>query len=315
MKAFALDGFGEAGSIHEVPDPEPGDGQVRITVAAAGLNPFDGWVLQGALKDDMEHRFPLIPAADASGTVDAVGPGVTGYDVGDEVFGSVGKPVMGEGTLAELATMSTSTIARKPASIDHEDAAAIPIAGVTALNMLDAVPLAAGHTLIVIGATGGVGSYLVQIATARGARVVAINSAANAEYARSLGVADVIAYDEADVVEAVRSRYPDGIDGVADLHRDQELVARLAESVRPGGSVVSATGGADVESLGMRNLTAVNASGRVATAALETIAQLLEKKEIVSPTIRTFGLEEGNDAFALVGSGHVRGKVLVVPAR
>ena len=315
MKAFALDGFGEAGSVHDLPDPEPGDGQVRIRVAAAGLNPFDTWVLQGALKDDMEHRFPLIPSADASGTVDAVGPGVTGIAAGDEVFGSVGKPLMGEGTLAELATMSTSTIARTPASVDHADAAAIPIAGVTALNMLDAVPLAHGHTLIVVGATGGVGSYLVQIATARGARVVAINSAANADYARSLGVADVIAYDETDVVEAVRSGSPDGIDGVADLHRDRELVARLADSVRPGEYVVSATGGVDVDSLAQRDITAVNASGRVATEALETIGAMLEKKEIVSPAIRTFPLGGSNDAFALVGSGHVRGKVLVIPGR
>ena len=315
MKAFALDAFGEAGSIHDMPDPEPSEGQVRIRVAAAGLNPFDTWVLQGALKDDMEHRFPLIPAADASGSVDAVGPGVTGYGVGDEVFGSVGKPLMGEGSLAELATMSTSTIARKPASVDHADAAAIPIAGVTALNMLDAVPLADGHVVVVIGATGGVGSYLAQIATARGARVVAINSAANADYARSLGVADVIAYDEGDVLEAVRSRYPDGIDGVANLHRDQGLVARLGESVRSGGFVVSATGGVDVESLSQRDVTAVNASGRVATEALETIVELLENKEIMSPAIRTFPLGETNDAFALVGSGHIRGKVLVTPGQ
>lgn len=314
MKAFALDQFGAPGAVRDLPDPEPAEGQVRIRVAAAGLNPFDNWVLQGALKDDMEHRFPLIPAADASGTVDAVGPGVTAYADGDEVFGSVGKSLMGEGSLAELATMSTSTIARKPASVDHADAAAIPVAGVTALNMLDAVPVADGHVVVVIGATGGVGSYLAQIATARGARVVAINSGANADYARSLGVADVIAYDESDVVEAVRTRYPDGINGVADLHRDQDLVARLAESARSGGYVVSATGGVDVEALSQRGLTAVNQRGRVATEALATIAEMLETKEIVSPSIRTFALDQGNDAFALVGSGHVRGKVVVVPS-
>jgi NADPH:quinone reductase-like Zn-dependent oxidoreductase len=313
MRAFALDAFGETGSIREVPDLEPGEGQVSIRVAAAGLNPFDNWVLQGALKDDMEHRFPLIPGGDASGTVDAVGPGVIEYVVGDEVFGSVGKRLMGEGTLAELATMSISTIARKPTSADHADAAAIPVAGVTALTIADAVPIAKGHVVVVIGATGGVGSYLAQIATVRGARVVAINSEANADYARSLGVADVIAYNDGDVVDAVRTRYPDGIDGVADLHRDQELVARLAESVRSGGYVVSATGGVDVESLSQRNITGVNVMGRVATEALETIGRMLEEKEIVTPAIRTFTLDQSNDAFALVGSGHVRGKVVVVP--
>jgi NADPH:quinone reductase-like Zn-dependent oxidoreductase len=314
MKAFALDGFGEQGSVRELPDPEPGEGQVRIRVAAAGLNPFDGWVIAGALKDDMEHRFPLVPAADASGTVDAVGPGVSDLAVGDEVFGSVGKPLMGEGSLAELATMSTATIARKPASVSHEDAAAIPIAGVTALNMVDAVPIAEGHVVVVIGATGGVGSYLTQIATTRGARAVAINSSANAEYARSLGAADVIAYDQEDVVEGVRSRHPDGIDGVADLHRDQELVASLSALVRSGGYVVSATGGADVDALTQRGLTAVNASGRVATEALDTIASLLEREAIVSPELHRFMLDQGTAAFALVTSGHVRGKVVVIPS-
>jgi NADPH:quinone reductase len=272
MEAFALDGFGQAGSVREVPDPEPGEGQVRIRVAAAGLNPFDNWVIQGALDGQMEHRFPLIPAGDAPGTVDAVGPGVDAIAVGDEVFGSVGKPLMGEGTLAELATMSTATIAAKPASLGHADAAAIPVAGVTAYRMVEAAAIVDGHTVVVIGATGGVGSYVVQLAARLGARVVAVNSAANAEYARSLGAADVIAYDDSDVVEAFRARYPDGIDPVADLHRDQDLVARLAESVREGGHVISATGGADVEATAQRGIDGVNVMGNVATAPLEALA-------------------------------------------
>jgi NADPH:quinone reductase len=311
MEAFALDGFGQAGSVREVPDPEPGDGQVRIRVAAAGLNPFDNWVIQGALDGQMDHRFPLIPASDASGTVDAVGPGVDGLAVGDDVFGSVGKPLMGEGTLAWLVTMSTATIAAKPASLGHADAAAIPVAGVTAYQMVDAAAIVDGQTVVVIGATGGVGSYFVQLAARLGARVVAVNSAANAEYARSLGAADVIAYDDADVVEAVRARYPVGIDAVADLHRDQDLVAQLAESVREGGHVVSATGGADVEALAQLGIESVNVMGNVATAPLEALADLLERKEIGSPAIRTFPLSEANEAFALVGSGRVRGKVVV----
>ena len=92
MKAFAIEGFGQPGSLHDVPVPEPADGQVRVRVAAAGLNPFDNAVVQGYLKDRMEHRFPLVPGMDGSGTVDAVGSGVSDWSVGDEVFGSVGKP-------------------------------------------------------------------------------------------------------------------------------------------------------------------------------------------------------------------------------
>src|SRR6267143_726093 len=101
MRAFALDAFGEPGSIHDLPEPEPAEGQVRVRVAAAALNPFDNAVLQGYLKDKMEHRFPLVPAGDLAGTVDALGSGVQGFAVGDLVFGVTGKMVFGEGTLDE----------------------------------------------------------------------------------------------------------------------------------------------------------------------------------------------------------------------
>jgi len=114
MRAFAVEELGTPDSAVEVAVPEPAERQVRIRVAAAGLNPFDHAVIQGYLKDQMEHRFPLIPGADSSGTVDALGAGVTDWSTGDEVFGSVGKMYLGEGTLAEFATMSTGTIARKP---------------------------------------------------------------------------------------------------------------------------------------------------------------------------------------------------------
>ena len=311
MKAFALDEFGAPGAVRDLPDPEPGEGQVRIRVAAVGLNPFDNWVLQGALKDQMEHRFPLIPGSDASGTIAAVGPGVTGYAVGDDVFGSTGKPYFGEGVLAALAAMSTATIARKPASLDHVEAAAIPVAGATAKNMIDAAAIGGGHIVVLIGATGGVGSYFVQLATLRGARVVAVNSGEKTDYARSLGAVDVIDYSTGDVLEAVRDRYPDGIDAIADLHRDPELVARLGELVRTGGHVVSATGGVDVDALATRGVEGVNVQGRVSSDSLAELVALLEKKEIVSPEITTFPLDQANEAFALVGSGHVRGKVVV----
>ena len=109
MRAFALDAFGQPGSIHELPDPEPAEGQVLVRVAAASLNPFDNAVIQGYVKDHMEHRFPLVPAGDLAATIDAVGPNTSGFEVGDHVFGTTGKMYLGEGTLAELATASTAS--------------------------------------------------------------------------------------------------------------------------------------------------------------------------------------------------------------
>src|ERR1700752_4403148 len=118
MKAFALDGFGDQGWVRDLPLPEPAEGQLRLRVVAAGLNPFDVAVMQGSMKDHMEHRFPLVPGMDASGTVDSVGDGVEGYAVGDDVFGSVGKKYLGEGTLAEFTTVSAGTVTHKLSSFD-----------------------------------------------------------------------------------------------------------------------------------------------------------------------------------------------------
>src|SRR5712691_875520 len=150
MKAFAIDELGQPGSVQDIPVPEPAEGEVRVRIAAAGLNPFDNAVVAGYLKDRMEHRFPLVPGMDASGTVDALGPGVDAWTVGDEVFGSVGKMYLGEGTLAEFATMSAGTVARKPPSIDHAAAAAAPVAGVTALVMADALAIRDGDVVVVV---------------------------------------------------------------------------------------------------------------------------------------------------------------------
>src|ERR1700693_2454831 len=117
MRAFALDAFGQPGSIHDLPEPEPAEGQVRVRVAAASLDPVDNAVLGGYLKERVEQRCPLVPASDFSGTIDALGSGVHGFSAGDQVFGVTGKMFLGEGTLAEKTTASAATIAKRPQSL------------------------------------------------------------------------------------------------------------------------------------------------------------------------------------------------------
>jgi NADPH:quinone reductase len=311
MKAFAIDEVGSEGSVRDVPVPEPAEGQVGIRVTAAGLNPFDSAVVRGYLKDRMEHRFPLVPGNDASGTVEAAGRGVD-WVIGDEVFGSVGKMFLGEGTLAEFTTMSAETIARKPPTLDHASAAAIPVAGVTGTMMADALALSKGDVVVAIGATGGVGSYFVQIAAHRGAHVVAVCRGENADYARSLGAAEVIDYTAGDVAEAIAASYPDGIAAIADMHGDKDLLGRLSEHVRSGGRVTSAVGAVDQEALTNRGIEATNINGTVTTASLQTLTEMLERKEIVFPELRAVPLAEAGDALSSVGSGHSRGKVVIL---
>src|ERR1700680_4048629 len=120
MRAFAFDAFAEPGSIHELPDPQPAEGHVRVRVRAGSLNAFDGFVVQGYLKDRMETHFPLVPCSDLSGTIDLLGPGVDGFAVGDPVFGITGR-MIGEGTLAELTTAAAVKNARPSGAITERE--------------------------------------------------------------------------------------------------------------------------------------------------------------------------------------------------
>jgi NADPH:quinone reductase-like Zn-dependent oxidoreductase len=311
MKAFAIDEIGQPVALHDLPVPEAAEGQVLVRVAAAGLNPFDNSVLQGYLKDRMEHRFPLVPGMDASGTIDAVGPGVGAFSVGDDVFGSVGKMYLGEGTLAEFATMSAAAVAQKPKSFDHITAASIPTAGVTAFIMTDALSLGDGQTVVAVGATGGVGSFFVQLAARTGARVVAICRAENADYARTLGATDIIDYTSEGVFDAIRTRYPDGVDAIADMYGDKDELARLAEHVGSGGRVASAVGAADDETLKARGIEATNVSGIVTTERLDAMAKMLQAAEIVAPEIHAYPFADAADALSAIATGHTRGKIVV----
>ena len=165
--------------------------------------------------------------------------------------------------------------------------------------------------MVAVGATGGVGSYFVQLAARRGARPVAVCRGENADYARRLGAADVIDYTTGGIAEAVRSRYPGGIDAIADIHGDREGLARLAEQVRPGGSVASAVGAADAEELGGRGIEATNVLGLVTKESLEALLSMLEAGKIAAPAIRPFSLADAVDALAALATGHVRGKISV----
>jgi len=311
MRAFALDSFGEPGSIRELPAPEPVDGQVLVGVRAAGVNPFDAVVAQGYIKDLMEHRFPLVPGHDAAGVIEAVGNGVDGLAVGDAVFGAVGKPYLGEGTYAQATTMSTGSVWPKPSSLDFTQAAAVPLSGATALTLLDAVALGAGERVLVLGASGGVGSFLVQLAAQRGAEVVGVCSGPNLAYARGLGAGDVIDYTTEAVGDAVRSRHPEGVDAIIDLVGDKAALTALSERLRPGGRVASAVDAADVEELATRGIPATNVASWLSSDQLAQLMRWLEDGTLRLPEIHTVGFEDAAEALARIATKHTRGKLVL----
>lgn len=310
MRAFAIDSFGEQGSVRDVPAPEPEAGEVLVRVRAAGVNAVDPWVTKGSLKDMMEHRFPLIPGVEASGVVEQVGDGVAGYATGDEVYGVSPKPFFGAGTFAEFATLPSTAIAPKPSSVDHAGATALPHTGLTALAAVETVNPKEGSVLLVVGATGGVGSYLTQLASARGARVVAVARAENAEYARELGAAETIDYTKGDLVELVRDGYPEGVDALVDFHSDAVGLAKLSAVVRAGGWAVSASGAVDAEVLAQRGLQAANVS-RADPGRLSELTSMVDEGRLRSPAIRRYPLERAGDALEEIAAGHVRGKLIL----
>jgi len=309
MRAFALDAFGQPGSVHEVPEPEPAEGQVRVRVAAASLNPFDNAVLAGYLKERMEHRFPLIPAGDLSGTIDPLGSGVEGFSVGEAVFGVTGKMFFGEGTLAEKTAASAGTIAKRPRSLSDLDAAALPLAGVSALMCVDAADPKPKDVVVVVGASGGIGSYAVQLAKGRGAHVIGVTHTANLDYVKGLGADEVIDRTAGDVAEALKSKHRDGVASIIETGSDAASLATLSEAVRKGGSVISMKGAAAPDELTKRGVKGVNIQTQVNTSRLETLAKLSADGKLKAPRIHEFPLDKAGEAFQLLG--HTDGKVVI----
>lgn len=249
MRAFAVRQFGQAGSVEELPTPETQEGEVLVRVRAAGVNAMDPILTAGLYKEMMEHRLPLIPGLDFSGTVEAVGSGVESLSFGDDVFGRSTKPYFGEGTFAEFAAVPSGGVARKPASLSHTAAAALPLAGSAAIALVDAVDLRSGTTVVIVGAAGGVGSYATQLAARTGARVIAVTRSDHADHVRNLGAADVIDYAAGDVAEQIRALAPDGVDAIIDLHSDRAALLGLAATAKRGGRIVSPLNAVDADAL------------------------------------------------------------------
>src|SRR3954452_15362409 len=204
----------------DLPPPNPGPREVLVRVQASSVNPVDNSIAAGLLANmGVEYEYPVTLGRDYAGVVEQVGADVTEYAPGDEVFGFLlhANPTARDGSWTEFITVSTDAlIARRPSSVDVAAAGAAPLAAITAVTAIDALDLSSGDTVLIVGATGGVGSFATQLAAQAGATVVAPALPEDEEYLRSLGVTEVLPR-EGDVVPAVRERFPDGVDALLDL--------------------------------------------------------------------------------------------------
>ena len=299
MKAVQFSRFGgpDVLELVELPDPHPDAGQVRIAVRAAGINPIDWKVRSGAMGGDL----PQTTGREVAGIVDEVGDGVTDAKPGDRVFGFAA----GGGGAAQLAL--SSDYAPIPPSLDFADAAALPVAVETAVRTLDLLGVGSGTTVLINGAAGGVGSAAVQIARARGARVIGTASENNHDYLRSLG-AEPTTYGEG-LEQRVRELAPGGVDAALDAAGAGALPALVELTGNPDRVVTIA------DFLGAQE-TGVEFSGGMGTAravhALSEIGDLIEAGEFTLPVSETFPLEQIAEAHELSQRGHVRGKLVLL---
>ena len=306
MKVFALQEFDRAPEVTEVDLPTPGPGEVRVRVRAASLNGFDLSVANSYLKGMMEHRFPVVLGRDFAGEVDAVGPEVDGFQVGDRVFGVVMKDALGDGSFGEYVTVPVAFgIARLPDGIDFTAAAALGLAGTAAVDAFDAADVNSGSTVLVAGATGGVGQQVLQLAVRAGATVIATaHSAEEVELVTRLGGAHTVDY-RGDLVEQVRSLSPDGVDVVLHFAGDPPLVA----VVKPGRTLVS-TMLRSAEDVPVENVKVVSIYASPSTATLNRVARHQAEKHTTVTVQRVYDLEQTGEAIEQFAAGTL-GKLVI----
>jgi NADPH:quinone reductase-like Zn-dependent oxidoreductase len=300
MRALQFRAYGgpEVLEWAEAPDPHAGQGQVRIAVRAASVNPIDWKAVSGAMSGGQPMVGTGYLGYDAAGVVDEVGEEVTGVAVGDEVFGR------GRNTQAEYAVLDSW--AAKPASVDWAVAAAAGVAGETGERGLRLLDVNAGDTLFVDGGAGGVGAVTVQMALARGAKVIASSSEANHDYLREIGATPVL-YGEG-VAERVRAAAGGPVDAVFDVAGKTPAEELISLAPEPS------------QMVSIANFAAGQAGARVTGGgadsrpmeALAQVADLLAQNKLVIK-VQTFPFDRAAEAYRISQAGHVRGKLVLVP--
>ena len=279
--------------LQTVDTPKPGPGQVLIRVYAAGVNLADGYGLQGI----------QIPGLDVAGVIDSVDASVTNWKVGDAV---VARVFRGH---AEYAVALADETIRKPASMTFEQAGGIPVAGVTGYRAADAAHIQPGQVVAIIGAAGGIGSVVVQVARARGAKIIASGHSSQQAYLKSLGVDEFVAYDKEDVAARIRN-----VDTV--LNTVMTQVEPSLGYVRKGGDYISVAGVPGADKCAAAGVTCVGISGfkpAVSTGdALRALAAMADKGQYQVTVSRSFPLTQAAAARELARTGDTIGKIVLV---
>lgn len=313
MRAIVLNEYGDSSklSLQEIDKPQPQPNEVLIKVAYAGVNPVDFKIREGLLKDRVPNHFPIIPGWDVSGVIEEVGSDVKHLNVGDPVLAYCRKPTIQNGTYAEYVTFFADHVAKKPANISFAQAAAIPLASLTAWQALfDAMHLQAGQKILIQAGAGGVGSYAIQFAKHVGARVASTAREENHDYLKELGAELPIDYTKVDTVQAVRDWSPEGVDAVFELIGG-ETVKTSWKTIKPGGFLACITEAPNTTLAAEANAYGVYVFVRPDGGQLTNIVELIKNNAIKPPPVKEFSLENAAEAQDDIQKGHTKGKIVL----
>lgn len=312
MKAVIIRQFGgeEVVEYTDVPLPEIKADEVLIKVMAAGVNPVDWKIREGLLKDRMPYEFPITLGWEASGLIEERGPKVTGFKKGDEVFAYARKDKIHEGTYAEYACLEPRHLAPKPKNISFEEAAAIPLAGLTAYQVLfESIQLQPGEIILIHGGAGGVGGFAIQLAKNTGAYVITTARSENHDYVRSLGADEAIDYSKEDFVEILKRKYPQGIDAVLDTIGGKTQ-KKSADVLKKRGRLTSILA-LDEAYLKSREIITDYVFVRPEPQHLTYLKELVEQEKLKVYLNKVYPLQEAAKALTEIKSGHTRGKIVL----
>lgn len=310
MKASYFEEFGELDQIETgtLERPEPGEGEVLVRVKAAGVNPVDAAVARGMLDERIPAEFPAVPGWDLAGVVQERGHAARRFEEGDEVYAYARRPAVQHGTFAEYTVLPESYLAHCPQKIPMEEAGGIPLVGLTAYQSLFQFgDLQEDDTLLILGASGGVGTMAIQLAKTAGAKVIGVASDQNQSYMKDLGADETIDYSAGDVGEGIREVESDGVDFILHCSRGDSLEQSI-DTLKSGGQLISITdSNPDIPD----NINFQYVFVEPNASQLEDIRELVDEGNIKVPVSQTYSLKEVPEALQRIESLHTRGKTII----
>ena len=312
MKAAYYEEFGELNQVKygELEQPLPAEGEILIKTESAGVNPVDAAVARGMLNEVIPAKFPVIPGWDVAGVIEDRGHAARRFEEGDKVYAYARRPVIQHGTFAEYVALPESYIAHSPQKLTAKESGGIPLVGLTAYqSIFETGKLQEGETILILGASGGVGTAAIQLAKWKGAEIIGVASESNQQYMKDLGADVTIDYAAGHVGEMVKDIKPGGVDLIFHCSRGDSL-SQSADTLKKGGRMISIT---DSDPDRRDDILFQYVFVEPNAGQQKHLQELADDGKFKMPVSKTFRLKETGTALQEIESLHSRGKTVIIP--